>query len=54
MDNPEIPAHHRQAWLETSLELARAARQLNEANERYHNAIVARIALRELIRKEQS
>ena len=52
MERPEIPEQYRTRWEFLERELAIAAERLNEANIQYNRVILARISLRELIRKE--
>lgn len=47
----EIPEHLRPAYLEVTEELRLASEELNEANKRYRDAVIARIALTDTINK---
>ena len=41
----EVPDHLKARWDEVTEELQRASQELNEANKRYHAAVLARIAI---------
>lgn len=41
----EIPKQLQERWTEATEELQQASQELNEANERYHAAVLARIAI---------
>lgn len=41
----EIPEHLQERWAEATEELQQASQELNTANERYHAAVLARIAI---------
>ena len=43
--NMEVPDHLKARWDEVTEELQRASQELNEANKRYHAAVLARIAI---------
>lgn len=48
----QVPEQYREQWNKTNAELHEASCEVVQANERYHRAILARLALRELIRSE--
>lgn len=41
----EVPDHLKARWDEATEELRQASLELNEANKRYHAAVLARIAI---------
>lgn len=49
----EVPDQYKQQWDEASEELAAASIELNNANRRYQAAIIARIAVSQLIRENK-
>lgn len=52
--NEYIPEHLQERWDMASTELSKSSQELNEANTRYNQAILARIALRQELENWQN
>lgn len=50
----EIPEQFRSEWEEASRELAEASLELQNANKRYHEAILVRLALKQCIDEHEA